>query len=112
MNPVSDGSRFHPRNHGKHQICQHGREHDAEEDWGKNTSLFHAFSHWEAKDHWLISDVQYFHYNAVMKLSDDCNELASTAKRLHDLSADRIEGLGQVDEGHEEVAVSLLAFFL
>lgn len=51
-----------------------------------------------------------------MKLSDDRYELAGTAKRLHYLpqaaSPYFIEGLGQVNEGHKEVAMLLLAYLL
>jgi hypothetical protein len=51
-----------------------------------------------------------------MELSHDCDEIAGAAKLLHDFpqafSADRIESLGQIDKGHEEVAVLLLALFL
>ena len=51
---------------------------------------------------------------SIVKLSDDCYELAGKAKLLHyfprALSAYRIEGLGQVKEGHE-VIMLLLAFF-
>ena len=51
-----------------------------------------------------------------MELSDNRDESAGVAKLLHylpqALSADRIEDLGQIDEGHEEVAVLLLVFFL
>lgn len=53
-------------------------------------------------------------HHSIVKLSDDCYELAGKAKRLHyfprALSAYRIEGLGQVKEGHE-VVMLLLAFF-
>lgn len=51
-----------------------------------------------------------------MELLDNRGEYAETPKLLtyhpQAMSADRIEGLGQVDEGQEEVAMLLLAFFL
>ena len=51
-----------------------------------------------------------------MELSDNRDESAGAAKLLHylpqALSADRIEGLGHINQGYEEVAVLLLAFFL
>ena len=53
----------------------------------------------------------------ISKLAEDRYKLAGTAKLLHYLpkaaSVHRIEGLGQVDEGHkEDVAMLLLANFL
>ncbi len=51
-----------------------------------------------------------------MELPDDRDELIRAAKLFHDFpqafSADRVESLLQVDEGHEKFPVMLVAVFL
>ena len=50
------------------------------------------------------------------RIRTECNEFAGSGKFLHDrpqvISADHVERICQIDKGHVEVALLLLAFFL
>jgi len=95
-------------------IRQHCQEHQAEQHQGQDTTLFDSVGHWEGFRWFTV--VEDSGHHAIMELADDCDESARAAEFLHDLPkafpADRIEGLGQVNEGRVEVVMLFHALLL
>ena len=84
-------------------ICQHSREHQAEQCRGKDTTLRDTAGDWEG--FYRLTIIKNSGLHALIKLANDGDEFVGAAKLAQDfpqsVSADCVESIGEIHKGGE-----------